>query len=353
VTEDTATLYEHCVRAVDHGLRYGPHGLALIGTGDWNDGYNRVGRDGKGESVWNSWFLLPILRDMGVVAAARGDGDRVNLYRDEAERLRSAIEQHAWDGRWYRRAYFDDGTPLGSDQNDECKIDSLAQSWAVLSGSADPERARQAMAEVDEYLVRRQDRLIRLFTPPFDKGKLEPGYVKGYVPGIRENGGQYTHAAAWVIRAAAGLGQGGRAMELFDLINPINHTVNPEGVERYRTEPYVLAGDVYGEPPHTGRGGWTWYTGSASWLYRTALESILGFQPHGSKLKVDPCVPAEWGQFEITYRFGSTTYQIKVANPNKVERGVRRVVVDGRAVEAHVVELRDDGKQHVVEVTMG
>jgi cyclic beta-1,2-glucan synthetase len=352
VTEDTATLYEHCLRAVEHGLRFGPHGLAIIGTGDWNDGYNRVGREGKGESVWNSWFLLPILRDMASLAAARGDADRAACYCDQAERLHEAVEQHAWDGRWYRRAYFDDGTPLGSDQNDECKIDSLAQSWAVLSGSADPERARQAMAEVDEFLVRSQDGLIRLFTPPLDKSKLEPGYVKGYVPGIRENGGQYTHAATWVIRAAATLGQGGRAMKLFDLINPINHTATPEGVQRYRNEPYVVAGDVYGEPPHTGRGGWTWYTGSASWLYRTVLETMLGFQKEGSRLKVDPCVPASWSEFEITYRCGSATYRIKVNNPNKVERGVQRVVIDGHDIDGPIA-LSDDGKEHAVVVTMG
>jgi cyclic beta-1,2-glucan synthetase len=353
VTEDTATLYEHCVRALENGLKFGAHGLPLIGTGDWNDGMNRVGREGKGESVWNAWFLLAILPEMAALAIKRGEADRAARYRDEAERLRRAVEEHAWDGGWYRRAYFDDGTPLGSSQNDECKIDSLAQSWAVLSGAGEPEHAHRGLASADEFLVRRQDKVIRLFTPPFDKSKLEPGYVKGYVPGIRENGGQYTHAAAWLIRAAAQLGQGRRAMEWFDLINPILHTNTPEGLERYRTEPYVVAGDVYSEPPHTGRGGWTWYTGSAGWLYRTALETMLGFQPRGVNLRLDPCIPPDWQSFEITYRHRTATYRIRISNPDKVERGVRRIVVDGRVVTTPLIELADDGKEHVVEVTMG
>ncbi len=353
VTEDTVSLYEHCVRSVEHGLKFGPHGLVIIGTGDWNDGMNRVGREGKGESVWNSWFILPILHDMATVAETRGDPDRAARYRSEADRLHRTIEEQAWDGRWYRRAYFDDGAPLGSNANEECKIDSLAQSWAVLSGAGDPERSRTAMAAADEFLVRRKDKLILLFTPPFDKGKLEPGYIKGYVPGIRENGGQYTHGATWVIRAAAQLGQGKLAMELFDLINPVNHTADAAGVEKYRNEPYVLAGDVYGEPPHTGRGGWTWYTGSASWLYRTAIETMLGFQRRGGELTISPCIPADWPGFDITYRFGTATYQIKVSNPNKVEHGVRQVVLDAKVCDNHVVPLNDDGKEHVVEVTMG
>jgi cyclic beta-1,2-glucan synthetase len=223
----------------------------------------------------------------------------------------------------------------------------------VLSGVGEPDRARQAMGSVDEFLVRRLDRLIRLFTPPFDHGKLHPGYIKGYVPGIRENGGQYTHAATWVIRAVAELGQGGRAMELFDLINPVNLTANAEGVKRYRTEPYALAGDVYGEPPNTGRGGWTWYTGSASWLYRTGLESILGFQPQGTSLHLNPCIPAHWSGFELVYTYRSTTYRIKVANPDKVEHGVQQVTLDGQTLADGVVQLVDDGKEHVVEVALG
>jgi cyclic beta-1,2-glucan synthetase len=353
VTAESATLYEHCARAIENGLRFGSHGLPLMGTGDWNDGMNRVGAEGKGESVWNAWFLLTILRRFADLAETRGDADRAARYRHHAERLRAAIEEQAWDGRWYRRAYFDDGTPLGSAQNDECKIDSIAQSWAVISGVADPQRARQAMAAVEELLVRPADKMILLFAPPFDKGSLQPGYIKGYVPGIRENGGQYTHAATWVVQATALLGEGTKALQLFDLLNPINHAASPADIARYRVEPYVVVADIYGKPPHTGRGGWTWYTGSASWLYRVGLENILGFQLEGNKLKLEPCVPAEWKQYEITYRFRSTTYHITVENPDSVERGVRRVVLDGRELSGGDIELVDDAKAHQVQVVMG
>jgi cyclic beta-1,2-glucan synthetase len=383
-TAEAAPLYDHCVRALEHGSRYGVHGLPLMGTGDWNDGMNRVGAGGKGESVWDAWFQIYILSRFAPLAEARGDQARANLCREQAERLHAAVEERAWDGRWYRRAYFDDGTPLGSNQNDECKIDSIAQSWAVIAQSGvsragsvsdgltpnpsspsssltpDPrpltpslDRARQALAAVDEMLVRRHDRLVLLFTPPFDKGAIHPGYIKGYVPGIRENGGQYTHAATWVVQATALLGQGQRAMELFDLLNPIHHAANPEGVERYRVEPYVVAADVYSEAPHTGRGGWTWYTGSAAWLYRVALESLLGFHLTGNRLRLAPCVPGSWPRFEITYRYRSATYHIAVENPDHVERGVQRLLVDGTEVPAGAILLEDDARTHEVRVLMG
>ncbi|HEY1339176.1 MAG TPA: cyclic beta 1-2 glucan synthetase, partial [Bryobacteraceae bacterium] len=268
VSPNQGSVYEHCERALEHALKLGSHGLPLMGTGDWNDGMNKVGAKGTGESVWNGWFMLATLRAFAGLAERRGDGARAAWCHDQAEALRVALEKHAWDGHWYRRAYFDDGTPLGSATNDECKIDSIAQSWAVISGGGNSERARQAMAAVEQHLVRNSDSLILLFTPPFDRGYLEPGYIKGYVPGIRENGGQYTHAATWVVFATALLGEGERAMELFNLLNPIRHAASPEGVQRYKVEPYVVSADVYGAPPHTGRGGWTWYTGSASWLYR-------------------------------------------------------------------------------------
>jgi cyclic beta-1,2-glucan synthetase len=351
VTAETATLYEHCIRALEHGFRYGAHGLPLMGTGDWNDGMNRVGAGGKGESVWDAWFQITILRRFAELADARGqDGKR---YRDVADRLVAAVEAEAWDGRWYRRAYFDDGTPLGSAQNDECKIDSIAQTWAVISGAAQPERARQAMAAVDEFLVKRAERLILLFTPPFDHGNIHPGYIKGYVPGIRENGGQYTHAATWVVQAAALLGQGARALEYYELLNPVRHAETPEQTALYKVEPYVVVADLYGAPPHVGRGGWTWYTGSAGWLYRVALESILGFELRGNRLIINPCVARDWRQFEITYRHRSATYHITVMNPNGVERGVRSVEVDGTVAAGNAIELRDDGKRHEVRVTMG
>jgi cyclic beta-1,2-glucan synthetase len=353
ITEEKAPVYEHCVRAIANGFRYGEHGLPLMGTGDWNDGMNRVGAGGKGESIWDGWFQIAILRPFAEIAAARGEPDRAADYRHRAEQLRTAIETNAWDGRWYRRAYFDSGTPLGSDLNDECKIDSLAQTWAVLSGAADPERARQGMAAVEEMLVRPAQGLILLFTPPFDHGTLQPGYIKGYVPGIRENGGQYTHAATWVVQATALLGQGSQAMALFDLLNPINHATTPDAVVRYKVEPYVVAADVYGVSPHTGRGGWTWYTGSAGWLYRAGLETILGFRPERDRLRLEPCIPAGWPGCEITYRRGSTTYHIRVENPKHVERGIASVSLDGRDCADGVIPLADDGGRHEIVVVLG
>jgi cellobiose phosphorylase len=270
-----------------------------------------------------------------------------------AERLHKAIEDNAWDGRWYRRAYFDDGSPLGSASCAECQIDSLAQTWAVISGRGNPQRAREAMSSVERLLVKNRDRLILLFTPPFDKGPQHPGYVRGYVPGIRENGGQYTHAATWVINATALLGDGTRAVELFDLLNPILHASSPADVQRYRVEPYVAAADVYGEPPHTGRGGWTWYTGTAGWLYRVMLEAVLGFQVEGTRLLLKPCVARTFSTYEIDYRHGKTLYHIRVDNPRGVERGVQRVELDGVSQENLEVGLVDDGARHEVRVVLG
>jgi cyclic beta-1,2-glucan synthetase len=353
VTEETGTVYDHCLRAIENGFRYGVHGLPLMGIGDWNDGMNRVGAGGKGESVWDAWFQIVVLRRFADIAEGRGEGERAADYRRRVERLRAAVEESAWDGGWYRRAYFDDGTPLGSAQNDECRIDSLPQTWAVLSGAADPARALRAMAAVDEMLVLPREGLVLLFTPPFDQGKLQPGYVKGYVPGIRENGGQYTHAATWVVEATALLGQGSRAAALFDLLNPVHHAATAEAVARYKVEPYVVAADVYGVPPHVGRGGWTWYTGSAGWLYRAGLETILGFRPEGDRLRVEPCIPASWPSFEITYRRGSATYHIRVDNPHGAERGVAAVTLDGQACAGGTIPLTDDGHTHEVVVTLG
>jgi cyclic beta-1,2-glucan synthetase len=314
---------------------------------------NKVGAGGKGESVWNAWFQLSILPRMAALAEKRGDSARAGRWQAEAQRLAKAVEEQAWDGAWYRRAYFDDGTPLGSADNDECQIDSLPQTWAVLSGAADPARAWQGMAEVERRLVRSEDGLILLFTPPFDRGSLQPGYIKGYVPGIRENGGQYTHAATWVVQATALLGRGGLAVELFDLLNPITHSSNPEAVWKYKVEPYVVAADVYGVPPHTGRGGWTWYTGSAAWLYRVGLEAVLGFHRRGDRLRLDPRIPAGWPRYEITYRHGSATYHIVVENPHGVESGVAAVHVDGAPAPDAVVVLHDDGREHEVRVSLG
>jgi len=353
VSEQQGTVYEHCIRALKHGYRLGPHGLPLMGTGDWNDGMNKVGVHGKGESVWNGWFFITVLNafaDLAEQCSHAGDGD---WCRERAEQLRVALEANAWDGAWYRRAYFDDGTPLGSAQNDECQIDAIPQAWAVISGAADSARAQSAMDAVQKRLVRIADKLIQLFDPPFDKGSLQPGYIKGYVPGIRENGGQYTHAATWIALATALQGRGDRAMELWNLINPVYHATTAEEVQHYKVEPYVVCTDVYGAPPHTGRGGWTWYTGSASWLYRVAVETILGFQLRGETLRFEPCIPPSWPRFELTYRHRSATYRIVVDNSAGAGRGVRSIQLDGQRLLNDFVPLIDDSKIHDVRVQLG
>jgi cyclic beta-1,2-glucan synthetase len=315
-SEDRATLYEHCARALDRSLELGSHGLPLIGAGDWNDGMNRVGHEGRGESVWLGWFLVANLKDFARIADRRGEGERAAGWRRTAASLAKSLDAEAWDGDWYRRAFFDDGTPVGSAENDECQIDSIPQSWAVISGAGDEQRARRAMESVEEHLIRREDRLMLLFSPPFDRTPLDPGYIKGYVPGIRENGGQYTHAAVWSVIAFAMLGEGDKAGELFDLLSPIRHTSRRADLHRYKGEPYAVSADVYAGPPHVGRAGWTWYTGAAGWLYRAGLEWILGFRKRGAALCIDPCIPRDWERFEITYRHGGSVYRITVENPN-------------------------------------
>ena len=351
---DRATLYEHCARALDRSLEMGSHGLPLIGGGDWNDGMNRVGHEGRGESVWLGWFLLANLREFTPIADRRAQGERAARWRTTAALLLAALEREAWDGAWYRRAYFDDGTALGSTANDECRIDSISQSWAVLSGAGDRTRARQAMESVQRHLVRREDRLVLLLSPPFDRTPRDPGYIKGYPPGIRENGGQYTHAAVWSVMAFAALGDGDRATDLFDLLNPIRHTGSQADLHTYEVEPYAVAADIYSEPPHAGRGGWTWYTGAAGWLHRAGLESILGFRKRGAMLSIDPCIPRRWKGFEITYRHGRSLYRITVENPRGVCRGVSLISLDGAAL-AHgaLIPLSDDGREHQVDVVLG
>jgi cyclic beta-1,2-glucan synthetase len=351
VSQQTASIYEHCARAIDRSLAVGKHGLPLMGAGDWNDGMNRVGIGGKGESVWLGWFLYTTVAAFVPYVDSRKQKMRGNRYRKYVENLRKALEEKAWDGDWYRRAYFDDGTPLGSARNEECRIDSIAQSWAVISGASDPYRMGRAMAAVEEYLIRRGDGLVILFTPPFDKGALDPGYIKGYVPGVRENGGQYTHAAIWTMIAYSMLGDGERAGELFALLNPINHSSTRAGLHKYKVEPYVAVGDVYAVPPHTGRGGWTWYTGSAGWMYRAGLESIIGFKLRHDQLEIDPCIPRWWRDFEITYRRGRAVYRIKVENPMGVSRGVVSVEVDGTVQK--VIKLTDEEKTYNVRIVMG
>ncbi len=353
-SEQQGTLFEHCARALDRSLSVGSHGLPLMGTGDWNDGMNQVGSEGKGESVWLGWFLHTVLSEWARLADERGEAQRAETWRRHVRGLGESLEEEAWDGDWYRRAYFDDGTPLGSAVNDACRIDSIAQSWGVISGAADAARARRAMAAVEEQLVRRADGLVLLLTPPFDRTLLDPGYIKGYLPGVRENGGQYTHAAIWSVIAWASLGDGDKAGELFAMLNPINHGSTWTGIHRYKVEPYVVAGDVYAEPPHVGRGGWTWYTGSAGWMYRAGLEWILGFRLRGTRLVVDPCIPRAWQGFTIAFRYHSARYDIAVENPRGVTRGVSSVEVDGVPLDGQAgIPLADDQKTHRVRIVLG
>lgn len=351
-SKDKASLFEHCVRAVDFALKFGEHGLPLMGSGDWNDGMNTVGNKGFGESVWLGWFLASVLEMFSPICTKMGDETRAEKYSDLKDKISAAIEKDAWDGGWYRRAYFDNGMPLGSAQNTECKIDSIAQSWAVISGLGSPQRRLQAMNSLEEHLVSRENGLVKLLAPPFDLGDMEPGYIKGYPPGIRENGGQYTHAAAWVIIAFAKMGDGDKAWELFELINPINHTNNAMEYLRYKLEPYVIAGDVYSVHPNAGRGGWSWYTGAAGWMYKAGLEYILGFQKNGNTLIMDPCIPREWKEYTIKYNYLSTTYNIKVNNPKGINKGVSKTSIDGEMSVGNLIKLVDDGKLHDVEIFM-
>ncbi len=352
-SNDRATLFEHCARALDRSLATGVHGLPLIGSCDWNDGMNRVGHDGRGESVWLAWFLYSALTRFAPLAARRGESTRAQRWLQHAESLKLAVEREAWDGAWYRRAYFDDGTPLGTASAAECRIDSIAQSWGAISGAADPARSQRAMQSVDEYLVRRGDDIVLLFTPPFDRTALDPGYIKGYLPGLRENGGQYTHAAVWCAVAWAALGDGDRAGELLNILNPVNHASTRAGVHAYKVEPYVVAADIYGEPPQVRRGGWTWYTGAAGWMYRAGTEWLLGIRKTGQALTIDPCIPAHWPGFEVKYRYGGTQYEIHVDNAGGAMRGISRVELDGILLASASIPLVDDGATHVVKVLMG
>ena len=338
VSEGTATLFEHCARGLDQAIELtGENGMPLIGTGDWNDGMNRVGEAGRGTSVWLGWLLVATIDLMAPLADAR-DPARAARWRAHSRSVLDAIEKDGWDGAWYRRGTFDDGTLLGSASSEECRIDSIAQSWAVLSGAADPERARRAMASMTEHLVRPDPGLALLFAPPFDRTPLDPGYIKGYPPGLRENGGQYSHAAMWAVLAQAKLGDGNAAHDLFAMLNPINHARTAADADRYKVEPYVVAADVYSTPPHAGRGGWTWYTGSAGWMYRAGIEGIVGLTRSGDTLHLNPCLPKDWPELSVTISLGAAHYDITVRNPDGSGRGIRSAVLNGRALTA-----ADDG----------
>lgn len=341
-----STIFDHCCRAIDRSLKVGAHGLPLMGSGDWNDGMNRVGHSGLGESVWLAWFLIKIMRDFIPFCLKLGDRTRAQSYLTHVEKLKNSIESHAWDGEWYLRAYFDDGEKLGSNKSDECKIDAIAQSWSLISGEGNEERSKKALTSVNQYLINRQEQIIKLFTPPFDKSTVDPGYIKGYVPGVRENGGQYTHAAIWTIMAYAALKDGQTATELFSLINPINRSATLTGAQKYKIEPFVIAADIYGVSPHVGRGGWSWYTGSSSWMYRAGLESLLGFSLHANRLTIDPCIPASWEQFSITYRRGKTIFNITLLN-NQNDAAIE---VDHKVIDGTEIILVDDQREHNIVV---
>jgi len=350
---ERGSLSEHCHRAIARGMTAGPHGLPLIGTGDWNDGMNLVGAGGRGESVWLAWFLIDVLQNFAELIGQRGQSQQASEYMAAAQRLSTVVEAQSWDGEWYRRAYFDDGTPLGSKDNQEDRVDSIAQSWAIISGAADPERARQALQSVDDHLVRAQERMILLFTPPFEYSTLDPGYVKSYPPGVRENGGQYTHAAIWVALAFARQRDGDRATALLRMLNPVEHARTPEDVERYKVEPYVVSADVYALEGQVGRGGWTWYTGSSGWMYRVWLEEVLGFKLRGDQLILDPVLPRDWPTISIRFRYRTAHYAIAVENPDSVGSGVSWVEVDGARILEQPIALRDDGAHHAVVVRLG
>jgi cellobiose phosphorylase len=350
-SEEVASLYQHCVRAIERGLRFGAHGLPLIGSGDWNDGMNLVGKHGKGESVWLAFFLCEVLRQFAVLARRYGDPSFAGRCDVEGARLRPNIEESGWDGKWYRRAYFDDGSPLGSQSNAECQIDSIAQSWSVLSGAGDSERSRMAMDSLYARLVRKDDALVQLLDPPFDESDLDPGYIRGYVPGVRENGGQYTHGAIWATMAFAALGDSARAWELLGMINPVNHARSRIGTAIYKVEPYVVAADVYALNPHTGRGGWSWYTGSAGWMYRLIVESLLGLRLEVDKLHIAPCIPVAWNAFTIHYRYRQTVYRIAVLQ-TRDEAGEFGMTIDGVAQSGSTILMADDRREHSVEVRM-
>ncbi|MEO5647194.1 MAG: cyclic beta 1-2 glucan synthetase, partial [Chitinophagaceae bacterium] len=349
-SDTSAGLYEHCVRSIEHALKFGIHGLPFIGSGDWNDGMDKVGHEGKGESIWLAFFLYDILIRFAEVAIIKKDETFVQKCKGEAEKLRINIRDHGWDGEWYRRAYFDNGTPLGSNENEECKIDSIAQSWSVISKAGDDDRIIKAMHSADKHLVRKEEGLIQLFNPPFDKSKLNPGYIKGYVPGVRENGGQYTHAAIWLVMAFAAIGDTKRTWELLQMINPLNRSNTNEKIAIYKTEPYVIAADVYAEPKNKGRGGWTWYTGSAGWMYQLIIDSFIGLKREANTLRFKPCIPQEWKNFELNYQFESSKYHIQFIQEISNDKKIMKVILDGLIQENGIINMVNDGLTHEVKI---
>jgi cellobiose phosphorylase len=352
-TQEKASVFDHCIRALENGMKTGKHGLPLIGSGDWNDGLNSVGENGIGESVWLGWFQYAVYTDFSRICKDQADSHSALRYQRYARILKDSIEKHGWDGNWYRRAYFDDGSILGSKDDDEAMIDSVSQTWSVISSAETGSRAHTAIQSVEQKLVKEKEGLVLLLTPPFEKSLPFPGYIRGYVPGIRENGSQYTHAAVWLPLAHALLGNGSRAVQLLDMLNPINHTDTPEKTDVYKGEPYVLSGDVYNHPQHVGRAGWSWYTGSAAWMYKIIIEDIIGLKQTGPVLSFTPCVPDSWAGFEIKYLWRETPYRIKFQNKAHVSTGVKLVKLDSKPLKKNHIRLVNDKNRHLVEVIMG
>jgi cellobiose phosphorylase len=356
VLEQEGTLYEHCCKAIDVSLKFGIHGLPLIGGGDWNDGMNRVGENGKGESVWLGFFIYYVLTRFEKICRKMDDTSRADNYLTVAEDLKQRLNNEGWDGKWYLRAFYDDGTPLGSSENEECRIDAISQAWSIFSGVASQERSKLVLRAIEEHLISEKDKFIRLLTPPFDKTEKDPGYIKGYIPGVRENGGQYTHAALWTIKAFAEMGMGEKAVHYLNMINPINHSFDLASAKKYKVEPFVVAADVYGESLLTGKGGWTWYTGSAGWMYRVALESVLGLQFEGDSILLEPAISENWKGYSVELRLDDeeTSYQIKIDNPNGLQSGLLEGTIDGESVQFEnspaIVPLKKDKHKHVIEL---
>ncbi|MCR1934322.1 GH36-type glycosyl hydrolase domain-containing protein [Clostridium tepidum] len=343
ISSEKGSIYEHCIRAINRALKFGEHNIPLMGSGDWNDGMSTVGNKGKGESVWLGWFLYSILKSFIDICDYKKDIVNMNRYKEYLQFIKENIEKNAWDGSWYRRAYFDNGIPLGSIENDECIIDSLSQSWSVISGAGKESRVKEAMAAVEKNLIKKDKGIISLLTPAFDKSNLQPGYIKGYLPGVRENGGQYTHAAIWVVLAFCKLKMEDKAWSLFNMINPINHTKSYFNCQNYKVEPYVMTADIYDVEPHVGRGGWSWYTGAASWMYRTGIEGILGLKLKGKDgFYIDPCIPKDWKQYEIIYSRGNCKYNIKVIRENKKE-----LWVDGKLKTNNIIPIFEEGTHEI------
>ena len=333
ISKIQGSIYEHCNKAIQKSLNFGENGLPKIGSGDWNDGFSTVGNKGKGESVWLGFFLYDILDNWIPICKQKGDENLVSQYEEVKINLKKALNTNGWDGRWYKRAFMDDGSILGSMENDECRIDSIAQSWSIISGAGDNDKKYISMESLENHLIDKENGIIKLLDPPFEKGNLEPGYIKAYLPGVRENGGQYTHAAIWVIIAQALLGFGDKALDLYRMINPIEHSRTREASNKYKVEPFIIPADIYGAGNLAGRGGWTWYTGSSSWYYKAGIEYILGLKVEKGYLTIEPCIPKDWKEYVIKYKWKDSIYNIKVLNPDSKNVGVTRVLLNGNVVD--------------------